>query len=92
MEIGEHFRFKQIFTMNSLPSGQVRWGICSAGKISNDFCAALALLPKSEHQIAAVAARNIESAQEFAKTFEIPRVYGSYEELAKDQQLGNHLY
>lgn len=61
-----------------------RWGICSAGKISHDFSVALRTLPPSDHQIVAVAARKIEDAQKFAKTHEIPTVYGSYEELAED--------
>ena len=32
----------------------------------------------------AVAARELKSAQEFAKLQKIPKAYGSYEELAKD--------
>lgn len=36
----------------------------------------------------AVAARNLHHAQEFAKKHNIPRVYGSYEELAKDSDIG----
>lgn len=36
----------------------------------------------------AVAARNLQHAQEFAKKHNIPRAYGSYEELAKDSDIG----
>ncbi|KAM7015728.1 trans-1,2-dihydrobenzene-1,2-diol dehydrogenase-like [Tautogolabrus adspersus] len=61
-----------------------RWGICSAGKISHDFTVALKTLPPEDHQIVAVAARKLEDAQEFAKKHSIPKVYGSYEELARD--------
>ncbi|XP_008308603.1 trans-1,2-dihydrobenzene-1,2-diol dehydrogenase [Cynoglossus semilaevis] len=61
-----------------------RWGICGAGKISNDFTVALNTLSADEHQVVAVAARNLENAQEFAKTHSISRVHGSYEELAAD--------
>ncbi|CDQ67067.1 trans-1,2-dihydrobenzene-1,2-diol dehydrogenase [Oncorhynchus mykiss] len=64
-----------------------RWGICSAGKISHDFSVALRTLPHDDHQIVAVAARNLHHAQEFAKKHNIPRVYGSYEELAKDSDI-----
>jgi dihydrodiol dehydrogenase / D-xylose 1-dehydrogenase (NADP) len=59
-----------------------RWAICGAGKISQDFCLALSSLPKTEHQIVAVAARGKESAKSFADKFDIPQSFGSYEELA----------
>lgn len=36
----------------------------------------------------AVAARKLEDAQEFAQKHNIPRAYGSYEELAKDPDIG----
>ncbi|CRK86429.1 CLUMA_CG000053, isoform A [Clunio marinus] len=62
----------------------LRWGIASAGKISNDFCAALTTLPKGHHELVAVAARSEENAKEFAKLFNIPNYYGGYEMLMKD--------
>uniref|UniRef100_A0A4X2KZT4 Trans-1,2-dihydrobenzene-1,2-diol dehydrogenase n=1 Tax=Vombatus ursinus TaxID=29139 RepID=A0A4X2KZT4_VOMUR len=62
----------------------LRWGILSAGLISHDFATALRSLPRSEHQIAAVAARDLGRAQDFARRHEIPKSYGSYEELMKD--------
>ncbi|KAM9860934.1 trans-1,2-dihydrobenzene-1,2-diol dehydrogenase [Aulostomus maculatus] len=64
-----------------------RWGICSAGKISNDFAVALKTLPPEDHQVVAVAARKFPDAQEFARTHNIPRAYGSYEELASDPNI-----
>ncbi|NXO13406.1 DHDH dehydrogenase, partial [Oriolus oriolus] len=64
-----------------------RWGICSAGAISHDFVVALKTLPPSEHTVAAVAARDLGRAQDFARRFGIPRAYGSYEELAEDSDL-----
>ncbi|XP_034536360.1 trans-1,2-dihydrobenzene-1,2-diol dehydrogenase [Notolabrus celidotus] len=64
-----------------------RWGICSAGKISHDFTVALKTLPPEDHQVVAVAARKLEDAQEFAKKHSISRVYGSYEELARDPHI-----
>ncbi|XP_061670604.1 trans-1,2-dihydrobenzene-1,2-diol dehydrogenase-like [Syngnathoides biaculeatus] len=64
-----------------------RWGICSAGKISHDFMVALKTLPPEDHQAVAVAARNLEDAKKFGKTHNIPRAYGSYEELAKDPNI-----
>uniref|UniRef100_A0A1X7UZZ8 Trans-1,2-dihydrobenzene-1,2-diol dehydrogenase n=1 Tax=Amphimedon queenslandica TaxID=400682 RepID=A0A1X7UZZ8_AMPQE len=65
----------------------LRWGICSAGKVSHDFLVGLKALPETSHSILAVAARSLESAQAFATKHSIPQAYGSYEELAKDPQL-----
>ncbi|NXU94904.1 DHDH dehydrogenase, partial [Xiphorhynchus elegans] len=67
--------------------GPTRWGICGAGKISHDFVVALKTLPRSDHEVVAVAARDLGRAQEFARRFGIPRAYGSYSELAQDSEL-----
>ncbi|KAM9039402.1 trans-1,2-dihydrobenzene-1,2-diol dehydrogenase isoform X2 [Sarcophilus harrisii] len=64
--------------------GALRWGLLAAGLISHDFATALRSLPRSEHQIVAVAARDLARAQDFAKRHEIPKSYGSYEELVRD--------
>ncbi|KAK7089967.1 trans-1,2-dihydrobenzene-1,2-diol dehydrogenase-like [Littorina saxatilis] len=62
-----------------------RWGICSTGLIANDFVTALKSLPTDEHQVVAVAAQSDKSkAESFAKKYDIPAAYGTYEELAKD--------
>ncbi|XP_069673557.1 trans-1,2-dihydrobenzene-1,2-diol dehydrogenase-like [Periplaneta americana] len=60
------------------------WGIVSAGKISHDFVTALSTLPSDEHQVIAVAAQQLERAEQFASEHKIPKAYGSYEELARD--------
>lgn len=39
-------------------------------------------------QIAAIASRSLERAEEFAKRHGIPKAYGSYEALAKDPNIG----
>ncbi|XP_030557045.1 trans-1,2-dihydrobenzene-1,2-diol dehydrogenase [Drosophila novamexicana] len=65
----------------------IRWGIASAGKISEDFVIALGTLPATDHKVVAVAARAQERAAEFAKKHEIPNAYGSYEELAKSKDV-----
>ncbi|XP_071316864.1 trans-1,2-dihydrobenzene-1,2-diol dehydrogenase-like [Trachinotus anak] len=64
-----------------------RWGICSAGKICHDFSVALGTLTPEDHQIVAVAARDLQHAEAFAKKHNIPRAYGSYNELAKDPDI-----
>ncbi|KAJ8340675.1 hypothetical protein SKAU_G00353080 [Synaphobranchus kaupii] len=64
-----------------------RWGICGAGKISNDFTVAMKTLPSGNHKIVAVASRTLQHAEEFSKKHRIPKAYGSYEELAKDPEI-----
>lgn len=64
---------------------KIRWGIISTGHISGKFADALALLPQAE--LVAVASRNIETAKKFALIYHIPKAYGSYEELADDQDI-----
>ncbi|XP_015274030.1 PREDICTED: trans-1,2-dihydrobenzene-1,2-diol dehydrogenase-like [Gekko japonicus] len=68
----------------SQSSMAIRWGICSAGKISHDFLVALKTLPPEDHQAVAIASRDLARSQEYAKKHDIPRAYGSYEELARD--------
>lgn len=64
-----------------------RWGLCGAGKISHDFSVALKTLPPGDHQIAVVASRSLERAQQFAKMHGVPKAYGSYEQLASDPDI-----
>lgn len=61
-----------------------KWGIVSAGKISNDFTLCLRALPQTEHQVVSIAARSLDSAKAFAEKHAIPKAYGSYRELSKD--------
>jgi len=65
----------------------LRWGIMSAGKICSDFVISMTTLDPKEHQVVGVAARNLESAQDFAKRLNIPNAYSSYEELAKNPNI-----
>ena len=67
-----------------------KWGIVSAGKISHDFCTGVGCLPKSEHKLVAVAARDLTRAKEFAKLHGMDRAYSSYEELAIDKEFANN--
>ena len=39
-------------------------------------------------QVCAVASRDLKRSQEFAKKFNIPKAYGSYEEISRDKDLG----
>lgn len=65
----------------------LRWGIVSAGKISNEFAKAI-LVHADENKIIAIAARDKNRAEEFAKTYNIPKAYGDYVSLAKDKDIG----
>lgn len=51
-------------------------------------CVALNTILKLYSQVVAVAARKFADAQEFAKKHSISRAYGSYEELARDPEIG----
>ncbi|KAL5282792.1 DHDH.2 family protein [Megaselia abdita] len=65
----------------------LRWGIASAGKISNDFAVGLSCLPKQEHTILAIAARDLKRSEVFAKLHGIPKAYASYAELARNPDI-----
>lgn len=65
----------------------LKWGIVSAGKISNDFVVGLSCLPIEEHKVVAVAARDLKRAEGFAKLHGIPTAYDSYIELAKNSEI-----
>lgn len=65
----------------------LRWGMAAAGNISQDFVNALSTLSKDEHQVVAVAARDLNRAHQFAKRFDISKAYGSYLELAQDRNV-----
>lgn len=63
----------------------IRWGIIGAGGIAHKFAADLALVENS--RLVAVASRTDAKAKEFAEQYNIPRHYGSYELLVKDNQV-----
>ncbi|HEY0700985.1 MAG TPA: Gfo/Idh/MocA family oxidoreductase [Micromonospora sp.] len=62
-----------------------RWGILATGKIAATFVSDLRLLPDAE--VLAVGSRSEQSARLFAERHDIPRAYGSWEELAADPDL-----
>jgi len=62
-----------------------KWGIIGTGMIANKFSKAVINTPGAE--LGAVASRNVEKAEEFAKKYSIPKTYGSYEQIAKDPEL-----
>ena len=59
----------------------LRWGILATGGIAHSFTEDLR---HAGLNVAAVGSRSEESARRFADTFDIPRAYGSYDQLVAD--------
>jgi D-xylose 1-dehydrogenase (NADP+, D-xylono-1,5-lactone-forming) len=75
----------------------VTWGIVSTAHINRLLIPGAHASPKVN--LAAVASRDLARAEEYARTWEIPRAYGSYEALLEDPEieavyisLPNHLH
>src|SRR5437667_1038871 len=77
---------------------KVQWGVLGAANI-----AVKKVIPAMQHgdwcEVTALASRNLEKAQRFARDLGIPKVYGSYDELLADRSieavynpLPNHLH
>ena len=60
-------------------------GIIGAGWIAEKMAAALA--PLEDYCVHAIASRSLEKAEAFAKTWNIPKAYGSYEEMVADTDI-----
>lgn len=65
-----------------LDAPPLRWGIIGAGGIAHTFATDVPAHTRST--VAAVAARDQSRADAFAHAHDIPRAYGSYEELVED--------
>mmetsp|Transcript_26495 Transcript_26495/g.62236 ORF Transcript_26495/g.62236 Transcript_26495/m.62236 type:complete len:404 (-) Transcript_26495:1701-2912(-) len=63
----------------------LKWGILGCGRVSNDFCQALKLLPTQT--VVACSARSSENAEAFAQKHGIGKYYGSYDEMLKDEDV-----
>ena len=66
----------------------IHWGIAGAGKISHDFATALRTLPKSQHVVVAVAARQLSRARDFANSHHVRKAFDDYAKLAEDEDVG----
>ena len=60
-------------------------GIIGAGWIADKMAEALA--PLNEYCVYAIASRSLDKAQAFAQSWNIPKAYGSYEELVNDKEV-----
>lgn len=63
----------------------INWGIIGAGNISSKFATALKEMEYTN--IGAIASRDLNKAQDFAKEFGADKAYGSYEELVNDPKI-----
>src|SRR5690606_25946526 len=63
----------------------IKWGIIGLGKIAHKFAQDLLVVEHAE--LYAVASRSLDTASEFAKTYNVNVFYDSYEVLAKDNTI-----
>ena len=67
----------------------VRWGLLSTARINERLIGPFRNSPRSE--LIAVASRTSEKAQSYAAKWDIPRAYGSYDQLLADDEI-NAIY
>ena len=72
-------------TDSDLTTRPVRWGILGAGGIASSLAADISRT--DGHVVAAVAARDADRAAEFARRYDAPRSFGSYDELYADDEV-----
>lgn len=63
----------------------VKFGIMSTASIAPRYVAGIK--ESSLGEVAAVASRGLQKAKEFAEKYDIPKYYGSYEELVEDKDI-----
>lgn len=61
-----------------------QWGIIGLGGIANSFAT---YFQQTDTSISAVASRSLDKAKVFAKEHDIPKYYGSYEDLLADSEI-----
>lgn len=64
---------------------KINWGILATGGIAAAMARGLARVPDAH--LAAVGSRTQEAADKFGRRFNIPKRYGSYEDLARDPEI-----
>jgi predicted dehydrogenase len=64
---------------------KVRWGIVGPGNIAHSFAHDFQFTKYGE--LKAVASRSLTRAQKFANKYNIPKAYGSYDELYADEEI-----
>jgi xylose dehydrogenase (NAD/NADP) len=76
---------------------KVRWGLLSTANINRRVIPAMRMSPRGE--LVAVASRDLDKARQYAKVWEIPQAFGSYEQMLASGEidavyisLPNHLH
>ncbi|MDO5294739.1 MAG: Gfo/Idh/MocA family oxidoreductase [bacterium] len=64
---------------------KIKWGIIGTGYIATTFAEAMKVVDEGE--VAAVASRTMEKANEFKEKYNIMKAYGSYQELMEDEAI-----
>lgn len=62
----------------------MQWGILATGTIAHKFAQTVAQMEAEGEHVVAVGSRSTESARAFAEQYNVPRCYGSYQELVQD--------
>lgn len=63
---------------------RIKWGIIGLGGIAHDFAASF---KPDNAELAAVASRTLQKAQDFASEYNVPKAYGHYEALCFDPDI-----
>jgi dihydrodiol dehydrogenase / D-xylose 1-dehydrogenase (NADP) len=63
----------------------IRWGILGTGYIARKFAEALTFVP--EARLVAVGSRSAQTAEDFAREYQRPRVHASYQALIEDPEV-----
>lgn len=72
--------------MSSPTTSQIRWGILSCANIAKRRWIP-AICEVAEAEVTAIASRSFDKACQWAKELNIPRAYGSYDELLDDPEI-----
>lgn len=65
----------------------MKWGILATGTIAKKFAETIQHMQESSDVVIAVASRKKEAAELFARAYGIPKFYGSYQDLCRDQEV-----
>lgn len=65
-------------------SRKIKWGIVGLGIIANELAEQF---ESDNAELVAVGSRSLDKAQEFAEKYDIPKAYGSYQELYDDDSI-----
>ena len=64
----------------------MKWGIFATGTIARKFASTILEMDREGQQLVSVGSRSAQNAEAFAASYQIPRAYGSYEELLADPE------